>query len=162
MFISFRSQFGRFHFSVFRPEFLQAPRAALGQKGLNTQYFAISRPWRSGRPNHNLFKSCAISGRNFWGGRGFCPKSAPSSGKLCFSGFGPEFLLVPRGRPRPKRPEGPVFCDFPPLGVRSAKTPNVKKLRNFWEKLLRRTDFPPKSAPRSQKSHFFVFGPEFL
>ena len=62
------------------------------------------------------------------------------------------------------RPLGtkPVFCDFPPLGVRSAKTQNVKKLRNFWEKLLRRIDFPPKSPPSSGKSRFPVFGPEFL
>ena len=62
------------------------------------------------------------------------------------------------------RPLGtkPVFCDFLPLGVRSAKTHSVKKMRNFLEKLLGRTDFPPKSAPSSRKLRVSVFGPEFL
>ena len=44
----------------------------------------------------------------------------------------------------PKGPENPLFCDFPPLEVQSTKTQTVKKLRNFGEKLLGRTDFPPK------------------
>ena len=69
---------------------------------------------------------------------------------------------MPRGCPRPKGPKNPVFCDFPPLGVWSVKTYNVKKLRNFREKLLGRPVSPPKSAPSSGKSRFSVFGPEFL
>ena len=62
------------------------------------------------------------------------------------------------------RPLGtkPAVCDFPPLGVRSAETQNAKKLRNFWEKLLGRTHFPPKSSPSSGKLCFSVFSPEFL
>ena len=119
----------------------------------------------------------------FWGedfgADGFPPKSAPSSGKLHSSVFGPEFqdwVLGPSGRgfvylfsvsirlfvffcvrlgislsatgcPRPKGPQKPIISDFPPLGVRSAKTQTLNKLRNFGEKLLGRTDFPPKSAP---------------
>ena len=56
------------------------------------------------------------------------------------------------------------FSDFPPLGVRSAKTKNVKTLRNFGQKPLGRPDFPPKMAPSTGKCHFRVFrmGPEFL
>ena len=45
------------------------------------------------------------------------------------------------------------------MGVRSTKTQNVKNLRNFGEKLLGRTDFPPKSAPSSGKLCFSLFGP---
>ena len=90
---------------------------------------------------------------------GFPPKSAPSSGKSCFSVFGPEFLPVSRGCHRPKGPQIPVFCDFPPLGVQSVKTLNVKKLRNFQEKLLGRPVFPPQTAPSSGKSCFSFFGP---
>ena len=110
--------------------------------------------------------------RNFWekllGRTDFSPKSATSSGKLHLSVFGPKFLQVPRGCPRPKGPKipvgpkVPVFCDFPPLGVRSAKTQNVKKLPTFRKKLLGRTDFSPKSAPSSGKLCFSVFAPEFL
>ena len=51
----------------------------------------------------------------------------------------------------------PVFCDFPAVGVRSAKTQNVKKFRNFGEKLLGRADFFSKSAPSSEKLRFFPF-----
>ena len=59
---------------------------------------------------------------------------------------------------------GPVFRGFPPLGVRLAKTENGKKLRNFWEKLLGRADFPHKSAPSTKKLYFRLFrpGPEML
>ena len=69
---------------MFGPDFSKCQGAALGQKGLENQYFAISRP---------------------------------------------------------------------------AKTQNVKKLRNFGEKLLGRTDFFHKSAPSSAKLHFSVFDP---
>ena len=64
---------------------------------------------------------------------------------------------MPRGSPRPKGPKKPVFCVFPPLGVRSAKTQNVKNLRNFEEKLLGRADFSSKSAPISGKLCFLRF-----
>ena len=84
------------------------------------------------------------------------------NGCFHFPVFRPEFLQVPRGCPRPKEPRKPVVCDFPPLGVRLAEPQNVKKLRNFGEKLLGRTDFFLKSAPSSGKLRFSVFRPEFL
>ena len=43
-----------------------------------------------------------------------------------------------------KRPQKPVFCGFPPLGVGSARTQDVDELCNFGEKRLGRTGFPPK------------------
>ena len=70
--------------------------------------------------------------------------------------------LSAKGRPRPKGPRKPVFCDFSPLGGRSAKPQSVRKLRNFREKILGRTDVFPKSAPSSGKVCFSVFGPELL
>ena len=125
--------------------FSKCQGAALGQKGLKTQYFAISRPWGSGRSKRKMQKSCALFGRNLCQVCPvFCRKSAPSSGKSRFSDFGPEFLQVPRGCPRPKGPKNTVFCDFPHLGVRSVKTQNVKKLRGFREKLLGVRFFPQK------------------
>ena len=66
---------------------------------------------------------------------------------------------MPRGCPRPKGPENPVFCDSPPLGVQSVKTQIAEKLRNSREKLLGRLVFSPNSAPSSGKSCFSVFGP---
>ena len=92
----------------------------------------------------------------------FSPKSAPSSGKLCFSVFSPEFLQVPRAVVGQKGVKSPVFRDIPPVGLRSAKTQNVKMLSNFGEKLLGRPDFSPKSAPSSGKLCFSVFDPEFF
>ena len=54
-----------------------------------------------------------------------------------------------------------VFRDFPPLGVRLAKTETAKKLRNFGDKFFGRPDFPLKSASSSGKLRFSVFRPEF-
>ena len=71
--------------------FSQCQGAALGQKGLKNQYFAISRPWGSSRRKHDVKKL-----RNFWekplGRTDFFRESAPSSGKSRFSVFGPEFF----------------------------------------------------------------------
>ena len=69
--------------------------------------------------------------RNFWeifGGRAnFPPKSAPSSGKLCFSVFGPELLKVPRGCPRPKGPKKPV-SRFPAPGGPGSQNATCRKV----------------------------------
>ena len=108
--------------------FSKCQGAALGQKGLKTQYFAIFRPWGPAGQNAKCKKVAQFSGETF-GCPVFSPKSAPSSRKSRFSVFGPEF---------------PVFCDFLPLGVRSVKTQNVKKLRSFREKLLGVRFFFPK------------------
>ena len=52
-------------------------------------------------------------------------------------------------------PRKPVFRDFLAVGFCSAKTQNIKMLRNLGEKLLGQSDFPPKSAPSSGKLRFF-------
>ena len=52
--------------------------------------------------------------------------------------------LGAKGCPRPKGPRKPVFCNFLPLGLRSPITQNVKKSRNFGEKIFGQTDFFPK------------------
>ena len=82
---------GKLCFSLFGLEFIQVPRAVLGQNGPKAQYFAISRPWGSGRPKRKAYKSCAISGRIFFGRPDFFLKSTSSTGKLRFSVFRPEF-----------------------------------------------------------------------
>ena len=64
------------------------PRAALGQKGLKTQYFAISRPG-SGRRKRKMLRNF---GEKLLGQKDFFPKSAPSSGKVRFSVLDPEFI----------------------------------------------------------------------
>ena len=63
---------------------------------------------------------------------------------------------MPRGCPRPKGPKNTVFCDFPPLGVWSVKTQNVKKLRSFREKLLGVRFFFPK-VPLAPRNRVFLF-----
>ena len=63
---------------------------------------------------------------------------------------------MPKGCRRPKGPKNTVFCDFPPLGVRSVKTQNVKKLRSFREKLLGVQFFPPK-VPLAPGNRVFLF-----
>ena len=78
-------------FLISARNFSKCQGAARGQKGLKTQYFAISRPWGSGRSKRKMQKSCAVFGRNFWVSV-FFRKRAPSSGKSRFSDFGPEFL----------------------------------------------------------------------
>ena len=67
--------------------------------------------------------------------------------KIAFSRFWPRISSSAKGSPRPKGPRKPLFCDFPPLRVRSADTQNVKKKRNFWEKLFRADGFPPQKCP---------------
>ena len=98
--------------------------------------------------------------RSFWdkflGGRIFFPNVPLGPGNRVFR-FWPEISSSAQGGPRPKGPTNPVFREFPTLGVRMTKTQNVKKLRNFWEKLMGQTDFPPKSALRYGKSCFFPF-----
>ena len=63
---------------------------------------------------------------------------------------------MPRGCPRPKGPKNPAFCDFPPLGVRSVKTQNAKKLRGFREKLFGAC-FPPPKVPLAPGNRVFLF-----
>ena len=84
-------------------------------------YLAISCPSRSGRPKRKMCKSCATFGRNVCSGW-IPPPKVPLA--CVFSVFGPEFL--------PKWPKTPVFRNFTPLEVRSAKTQAVKKMRIFF------------------------------
>ena len=130
------------------------PRAVLGQNGLKIQYFTISRPWGPVGQNAKCKKKWRNFGEMLLGQLDFFPKSASSSGKLRFSVFRPEFLNVPRANPRPKWPKKMLFRNYPRLWVRSAKTENVKKLRNFGDKLLGRPDFSFKGASSTGKLFF--------
>ena len=75
---------GKLDFPFPVQNFSKCQGAALGRKGLENQYFAISRPWGSGWPKHQQYKSCAISGGNFWGGRIFPPKVPLAPGYCVF------------------------------------------------------------------------------
>ena len=99
-----------------------------------------------GQSNTKCKKVGETFGRNFWRGQFPPPKVPLAPGNRVFL-FWPGISLSAKGCPRPKGPGKPVFCDFPPLGVRSAKMQNVKKLRTFGEKLLGWMDFPPKKCP---------------
>ena len=90
------------------------------------------------------------------------PQKCPQLREIVFFRFRPGISLSAKGCLRPKGLKKPVFRDFPPVGVRAAKMPTVKRLRNFREKLLGRPDCPPKSGPRTGKLCFSGFGPEFL
>ena len=158
MFLSFRSQCGCLRFSVFRPEFLLVPRAVLVQNVLRTPYFAIAHPWGSGRPKRKMLISCALSGRNFGGVRIFTPKAplAPGNCIFPFSAQPWDFSLSAKGRPRPKWPEIPVFYDFLPVGIRSGKTEDVKKLRTTILDSVVRFSFD-FGTPSAGKLWFSVF-----
>ena len=85
---------GELRSSVVPPEYLSMPRprVVVGQNGLEKQYFAISRPWGSGLGKTVERKAVAeFRGETFWAAV-FFSKSAPSTGRLCFSVFRPEFL----------------------------------------------------------------------
>ena len=114
--------------------FLCSPRnfskwqgAALGQKCLKNQSFVISCPGGPVGQNTKCTKVAQFLGETL-GQADFPQKSVPSSGKLRCSVPSPELLYVPRGCPRPKGPAIPVFCHFPPAGVRSVQTQQVKKV----------------------------------
>ena len=144
-------------FFFVRPGISLTAKGCPRPKGPKTPVFCDFPPVGVCSAKTQNVKICALFGRNFWVGRIFPPKVPLSLGNCVFSVIGPEFLSVPRGCPRPKGPRNPVFCDFLPVGVRSAKTQTVKTLRTFWEKLLGRTGLPPKSAPSSGKLRFSVF-----
>ena len=124
--------------------FLKVPRGCPRPKGPRKPVFRVFPSVRVHSAKAQNIKKLRNAGEKLSGRTDFPPKSAPNSGKLCFSVFGPEFLQVPRGFPRPKGLRKPVFHDFPSVGVRSAKTQNVKNLRNFGGKLLGERIFFPK------------------
>ena len=110
------------------------PRAALGQKGLKTsilQFPALGGPVGQ---DTKCKKVAQFRGETF-GAYGF---------SFCFQ---PGISLSAKGCSRPKGPRKLVFCNFPPVGVPWAKTQKPKKLRNFGDKILGRTYFPPKKCP---------------
>ena len=92
---------GKLGFSVFRPEPLSVPKAALGPNGLNDQDSAISRPRGSGRPKH-MPNSCGILGRNVSGGR------TENRG----------FVVIARAWKGPTRAKKPLNRRFRQVGVR--------------------------------------------
>ena len=132
---------GKLHFRVFRPgpEFLQVPKAKPGQNTTESPFPAgdslvIHRP--------------ATFWEKFLGQTYFFPKVHPGAPGNCVILFlAQNFSKCQWGCPKPKGPRNPVFCNFPPVGVQSAKTQNVKKLRNFGEKFLGWTDFSPQKCP---------------
>ena len=102
------------------------PRAALGEKGLENLYFAISRPLGSAERKHIMYKKIAIPGRNFWGGRIFSPKVPRAPGNcVLFSSRVLNFSQCPRPRTG-QNPSNSPFCDH--LGVRPEKKLFPRKL----------------------------------
>ena len=91
---------------------------------LKKQYFAISRPWGSGRPKRKTEKRCAISGRNFWDGRICSPKVPQAPGNCNFV-----FSARLRKCSRPKRAKIPLNHCFRPVGVRPEKKLLPRKLQ---------------------------------
>ena len=106
-------------FSFLARNFYKCQGAALGQTGLENQSCTISRPCQSGGPKHKMLKSCAISGRNFWGGWISPPKVrlALRNCVFLFPAPGPNFSECPwaktpvNHRFRPRRgPTGKTNC----------------------------------------------------
>ena len=60
---------------------------------------------------------------------------------------------------RPSWPKNPVFRDFPPVGVQSAKTENAEKVNEFRGKTFRAAGFPPRQCPWHRKIAFLCFPP---
>ena len=121
------------------------PRAVLEQKGLENPYFAISRPWGSDRPKLKMSESCAISGRNFWGGRIFSPKVPLAPGNCAFL-----FLTGARNFskcPQPKTGQNPSKSPFATTWGSDRKKLFTRKLR--------------KTVPDSVVTFFFRFWDPF-
>ena len=99
------------------------PKAVMGQNGLKPQDFAIFSG-RGGPASQKIKckKNGGFGGEAFWAAVFFPSKKAPSTGKLCFSVFRPEFLPSAKDCPRPKWTKPAAFRDFLPVGVQSAKT----------------------------------------
>ena len=141
------------------------PRAALGQKGLKNQYFAICHPLGSGRPKRKMEKSCAILGRNFWGGRIFSPNVPLAPGNCVFLFLARNFSKCQGAAALgQKGPETPYFAISRPWGPDRPKRKMQKRCEISGRNFLGRPDFFPKSAPSYGKLRFSVFGPgpEFL
>ena len=84
----------KLRFSVFGPVFLQVPRAALALNGLGNQYFPDFPPLEVRPAKTQNVKKMHSPSQKHSGRTDFPPKSAPGSGKLRCSVFGPgpEFL----------------------------------------------------------------------
>ena len=95
--------------------------------------------------NRRRKKSCAILGRNFWGGRISPPKVplAPGNCIFVFSARARNFSKCPR----PKRAKTPLNHRFRPVGVRQKKRLSPIKLR--------------KPIPDSMVTLFFRFRDPF-
>ena len=94
----------------------------------NPLYFAISRPWGPVGQNVKRKKIAHFREETFAASI-VLPLKGPERWEIVFFRFrpGPGISLSAQGRPRPKWPEPPVFRNFPPVGVRLAKTQNIKK-----------------------------------
>ena len=126
--------------------FSKCQGAALGQNGLKTRYFAISRPWGSGRSKRNCKKVARFSGATFGCLVFFLAKVPLAPGNRAFLFPARNFSKCQGATLGQKGVKTPVFCDFPPLGVRSVKTQSVKSCaifgRNFWA-----AGFSPQKCP---------------
>ena len=116
--------------------FSKCQGAAVGQKGLKTQYFAISRPWGVRSVKTENVKKMRSFREKPLGDRFIFPKVPQGPGNRVFLFSALNFSKCQGAALGQKWPKNTVFCDSPPLGVRSVKTQTVKKLRSFWEKLL--------------------------
>ena len=95
-------------------------------------------------------------GENFGASDFFSPNVPLAPGNCVFLFSARNFSKCQGAALGQKEPKNPVFCDFPPLGVRSVKTQNVKKLRGFREKLLGVRVFSPK-VPLAPGNRVFLF-----
>ena len=93
---------GKLHFSVFRPGIFPSAKGCPRPKGPRKPVFHDFPPLGSGRPKRKKLKSCAIPGRNFWGGR-ISPQKVPLAPGSCV------FLFLACG---PNRANHPVNHRF--------------------------------------------------
>ena len=98
------SSTGKLRFSVFRPEFLQVPRAVLGQNGQRPSISQFPAPGGSRLAKWTTQNSSATLGRNFRGGRIFSPEGplAPRKCIFVFSARAQNFSFSAQGQNRPK------------------------------------------------------------
>ena len=90
-------------------------------------------------PNPNPSPECVVGP----GGRGCVCLFSVSIWPVAFFCFPPGISLTAKRCPRPKCAENPVSRDVPPVGVRSARTGEVKKMRSFRGEPFGAADPPP-------------------
>ena len=136
------------------------PQGVVCQNGLESQYFAISCPWGSGREKMLNGKQLRNFEEKLFGRPNAPPKVLLAPGNCVFSVFGPEILQVPQavlGQNGLKPQYFAISCPWQSGGPKRKK---VKKGcgisgRNFLDRRIP----PQKSAPSTGKLCFWCFPP---